>query len=181
MRLRLRLLIVIVVALLRSRIETCSASWISIRVLPNDVDLLHVSNDRYLAYFDLGRNDLVIRIGMLSGMLRLAAHPVVKTLSVRYRHRARLFQSLQLRTRIVCWDHEAVWFEQELFAHERSIALAYCHAALITKAGIARVDDAITAARSTAASPEAPAFVRNLQSLSVQMQLAQREQPCHAT
>ena len=177
MRLRLRLLIVIVVALLRSRIETCAASWITIRVLPNDVDLVHVSNDRYLAYFDLGRNDLVIRIGMLSGMLRLAAHPLVKTLSVRYRHRARLFQSLRLRTRIVCWDHDAVWFEQELFAYGRSIALAYCQAALLTKSGIASPDEVVAAARSTAASPQTPAFVRNLQSLNTQMQLAQREQP----
>ncbi len=173
MRLRLRLLILALLAMARARIAISASSWIRIRVLPNDVDLCCVSNDRYLAYFDLGRNDLTIRIGMLPAILKLAARPVVKTMTVRYRHRATLFQSLRMRTRLVCWDHDAVWSEQELFCQDRSIALAFCQASLMTRNGVLPLVELLRELGTI--SPPVPASILNLQSVNTLMQFAQWE------
>ncbi len=39
-------------------------------VLPNDIDVSKISNDRYIALMDLGRMDIVFRSGLLKLMLK---------------------------------------------------------------------------------------------------------------
>jgi len=178
MRLRLRLLLTLLLALWRPRISVLEASSLWLRVLPNDVDLRHVTNDRYLAYMDLGRNDFSVRIGLLSVVRRMGAYPVVRTLSIRFRRGARLFQKLELRTRVVCWNDEAAWFEQEFFAAGRSIALAYCKAEMRTRSGVISTRELLEAAGAAGvASPEVPAIVRALEANEQAMQQAQPERP----
>ncbi|MBK9682599.1 MAG: thioesterase family protein [Betaproteobacteria bacterium] len=126
MRLRLRLLIFLIWALLRPRLAPSDESVISLRVLPNDVDLKHVTNDRYLAYMDLGRNDFAVRLGLFAVTRKIGAYPSVRFSCLRFRRGAMLFSKVELRTRLLCWDAEAAWFEQEFFVHGRSIALGYC-------------------------------------------------------
>ena len=110
MRLRQRFLVTLLLAMLRPRIAVLDSSSLWLRVLPNDVDLLHVTNDRYLAYMDLGRNDFSVRIGLLAAVRSRGAYPVIRTLSIRFRKAARIFEKIELRTRVLCWSEEAVWF-----------------------------------------------------------------------
>ena len=148
-----------------------------LRVLPNDVDVLHVSNDRYLAYMDLGRNDLSVRIGVLSAVRKMGAYPVVRTLTIRFRRAARLFQKLELRTRVLCWNDEAAWFEQEFFAGGRSIGLAYCKAEMRTKAGVVSTRQLLAmAGHAGIASPEVPEVVRALEANEANLRRAQQEE-----
>jgi len=126
MRLRLRLLLFLLWALIRPRLTPAGVSVISLRVLPNDVDILHVTNDRYLAYMDLGRNDIAVRLGLFSATRKLGAYPSVRYCCLRFRRAARLLSKVELRTRLLCWEEEAAWFEQEFFLGGRSIALGYC-------------------------------------------------------
>ena len=176
MRLRLRFLLMLLLAALRPKVRVLDSSTLWLRVLPNDVDLLHVTNDRYLAYMDLGRNDLSVRIGLLSAVRKSGAYPVVRTLSIRFRRAARLLQRLELRTRILCWDYQAAWFEQEFFVSGRSIAIAYCKAEMRTKSGPIQTQQLLAmAGHAGIQSPEAPAIVKQLEAQEFAAKLAQQQ------
>jgi acyl-CoA thioesterase FadM len=178
MRLRLRLLLTLLLALLRPRISPTEASSLRLRVLPNDVDILHVTNDRYLAYMDLGRNDLSVRMGLLASVRRMGAYPVVRIVTIRFRKPARLFQQLELRTRVVCWSDEAAWFEQEFFMAGRSIGLAYCKAEMRTKTGVVATGELLRmSGHAGIRSPEVPAVVLALEANEARLRDAQKEHP----
>lgn len=182
MRLRLRLLLTLILAMLRPRMTVAETSSLWFRVLPNDVDILHVTNDRYLAYMDLGRNDLAVRIGLLAVVRRMGAYPVVRTLTIRFRRAARLFQKIELRTRVLCWNDEAAWFEQEFFIGGRSICLAYCKAEMRTKAGVVSTGQLLAmAGHEVVRSPAVPDVVQGLEASEARMREAQQEkQLAHA-
>lgn len=177
MRLRLRFLLTLLLAMFRPRIGVTEASSLRLRVLPNDVDVLHVTNDRYLAYMDLGRNDLSVRIGLLAVVRRMGAYPVVRTLTIRFRRAARLFQKLELRTRVLCWNDQAAWFEQEFLLAGRSIGLAYCKAEMRTRSGVVSTSELLRmAGHEVVRSPEMPPIVRALEANEASLRDAQQEQ-----
>jgi acyl-CoA thioesterase FadM len=174
MSLRLRFVVYLVCALFRSRIDVLESSSIWLRVLPNDVDIRRLADDRYLAYMDLGRNDLLIRLGLARKLA--AAIPFVRLLSIRFRHPAKLMQRLELRTRIVCWTEAAVWIEQQFFLKNRSIALAYCEMDLRTATGGPTTSQLLAGlGRAGLTSPETPPLVRALEEQGKVMQQLERD------
>lgn len=84
-------------------------------VLPSDLDfLLHMNNSKYLREMDFGRLGYSMETG-INGALRanngsmlLAAH------SIRYRRSLTLFQRFLLCTKVLCWDENALYFEQRM-------------------------------------------------------------------
>ena len=175
MRLRLRLLIFLIWALLRPRLTPSEVSVISLRVLPNDVDLKHVTNDRYLAYMDLGRNDFAVRLGLFAATRMVGAYPSVRFSSLRFRRAAKLFSKIELRTRLLCWAEEVAWFEQEFFIGGRSIALGYCCAEMRSgKQNISITKLLELAGYPGLRSPEAPEVVAQLEAQVQAMQVHQQ-------
>jgi len=136
MRLRLRLLLLLVRGLLLKRMTLLDTSVLSMWVLPSDVDVRHVTNDRYHAYMDLGRVDWIVRCGLLGPSVRRGYAPVVRFMSIRYTYPAKLFQRIEQRSRILSWDDEWVWFEQRFVRHGRTLAIAYCKGCLRDRNGI---------------------------------------------
>ncbi|WP_449422289.1 hypothetical protein [Rhodanobacter lindaniclasticus] len=67
-------------------------SLLTFTVLPNDVDVSRISNDRYIAITDLGRMDLAFRNGLFRTMLRDKWAPVATLVTMRFRHPLKLFQ-----------------------------------------------------------------------------------------
>ncbi len=176
MRLRLRFLVTLLLAMLRPRIAVLDSSSLWLRVLPNDVDLLHVTNDRYLAYMDLGRNDFSVRIGLLAAARSRGAYPVIRTLSIRFRKAARIFEKIELRTRVLCWSEEAVWFEQEFFVGGRSASLAHCKAEMGTKSGPVSTRELLKLSGHTGIeSPAVPPIVKVLEAHESNLKQAQQE------
>ena len=175
MRLRLRLLIYLIWALLRPRLAPSEMSVILLRVLPNDVDLKHVTNDRYLAYMDLGRNDFAVRLGLFAATRKVGAYPSVRFSCLRFRRAASLFSKIELRTRLLCWEDEAAWFEQEFLVHGRSIALGYCCAEMRSgKENMAIAKLLEVAGHPGLRSPEAPEIVTQLRAQVHAMQVHQQ-------
>lgn len=64
MRLRLRILWLFLSSFWRKPLGLLEGSVLNLTVLPNDVDITKVSNDRYVALMDLGRIDLALRVGL---------------------------------------------------------------------------------------------------------------------
>jgi acyl-CoA thioesterase FadM len=126
MRLRLRLLLTLIRAIFGKRLDLFDTSRLAMVVLPNDIDVRVVSNDRYHAFMDLGRIDLLIRFGLMRTFIRKQYVPIVRLMSIRYTYPVRLFQRFHLESRVLCWDSEWVWFEQKFVRQGRSFAVAYC-------------------------------------------------------
>jgi hypothetical protein len=78
MSLRLRFVVYLILAFFRSRVGLLDSSSIWLRALPDDVDIRRLADDRYLAYMNLGRNDLLVRLGLA----RTAAAGGTRTYSI---------------------------------------------------------------------------------------------------
>ncbi|HEX8430337.1 MAG TPA: thioesterase family protein, partial [Longimicrobium sp.] len=71
MNLVLRLFYVALAALRRPRLRPLDLSVVTFRVFPNDLDVnFHMNNGRYLTLMDLGRLDLLLRLGILRELRR---------------------------------------------------------------------------------------------------------------
>ncbi|MBZ4411026.1 SDR family NAD(P)-dependent oxidoreductase [Myxococcus sp. XM-1-1-1] len=99
---------------LRGRVGPLEESVTRWRVLPSDLDLFgHMNNSRYLAMMDLGRMDLLVRAGLLPQVLRHRWVVPVGATSLQFRDSLRLFESYELGTRLVSWDEQWLYFQQE--------------------------------------------------------------------
>lgn len=90
-----------------------SVSVIKLTTLPTDIDILrHMNNGRYLSLADLGRWDLVVRIGVFARTRQLGWIPVLSQSSATYRKSLVLGQRFELQTRMIGTDDRAVVMEQ---------------------------------------------------------------------
>ncbi len=134
MRLRLRLLITLLRAwLFRARLDILEESVLAMRVWPNDVDLVRVTNDRYHAFMDLGRLELVARFGVTRKLAQAGWIPRIRAVTIRHRRSLKLFQRFELRTRLHSWDEKWFWFKQEFVCNGRIVSIAYSQVILHKK------------------------------------------------
>jgi acyl-CoA thioesterase FadM len=81
-----------------------AVSRLNFRVLPNDIDSnLHMTNGRYWTIFDLGRLDLVFRMGLGRVAWRSKWAPIVSGGTIQFRRELKPFQRFTLETRLVGW------------------------------------------------------------------------------
>src|SRR3712207_6939249 len=101
MNLIFRLIRIVIAALLRPRLGLLDTSEVTMRVWPNDLDLnLHMNNGRYFTVMDLGRIDLMIRMGVAGWMWRQKWRPVGGSETMRFKRPLKPFQSYRLKTQI---------------------------------------------------------------------------------
>lgn len=107
-------------------------SALRFHVLPNDLDLnMHMNNGRYPTIMDLGRLDLIMRMGLLRLMLKQKSVPVLAAIKMRFRIPLHLWQGYRLETRILCWDARWVYMEQRFIILKGSKAGAVAAIGLV--------------------------------------------------
>lgn len=154
MRLRLRLLITLIRALFfGKRIHTSDVSVIKIRVWFNDVDISQVTNDRYVAFMDLGRMDFAVRVGLLRTMIRKGWDPRARLATIRNRHPLKLLQRFELHTSLVHWDESWFWFKQEFVFNGRTTSIAYSKVGLANGKGMIKTQRILTTIGMPGPSP----------------------------
>ncbi|PKH70230.1 Mesenchymal stem cell protein DSCD75 [Stenotrophomonas sp. Betaine-02u-21] len=90
-------------------------SRLRFRVWFNDLDTNgHVNNGRYWTLFDLGRTDLIVRMGLLKAVIKNRWMPIVGGGAIRFRRELKLFQPFTLETRLLAWTDSRVIFEQRI-------------------------------------------------------------------
>ncbi|HUF66913.1 MAG TPA: thioesterase family protein [Gemmatimonadaceae bacterium] len=88
-------------------------SVVEYRVWPTDLDFnLHLNNARYLSFMDLGRLDLLAKLGLLKPMLRFKWTPVVGAVTLRFRRGLDPWMRFTLHSRVLGWDEKWFYLEQ---------------------------------------------------------------------
>ncbi len=124
MNLVFRMLYVFVLSLFREPLGIGhSLSKLSLRVLPNDLDInFHMNNGRYLTICDLNRVDLFIRTGLLKAMLKCRWIPVIAEHTMTYKKPLGLFDRYQVELEVTRWDEKYFYMKHTFHNGECIVA-----------------------------------------------------------
>jgi acyl-CoA thioesterase FadM len=103
-------------------------------VLPSDMDLqLHMNNSKYLREMDFGRIHHFVSTNFYRSLVSFGGDLVVGATMIRYRRSLRLWQRFSLRTRILCWDDNALYVEQRFLCAMDGFVCAIALLKMVTK------------------------------------------------
>lgn len=110
--------------------------------LPWDLDMfMELNNGRTLSLFDLGRLVLAKRIGMFRTFRRMGWGSAMAGACVRYRRRVRVFDVVEMRSRVLCLEGRFTYIEQSMWLKNGECANhAVYRMAVTDKAGIVPVE-----------------------------------------
>ncbi len=161
MNLILRLLYVVFSAFRGARLQPLDESVVKFRVFPNDLDTnLHMNNGRYLTLMDLGRLDLLFRLGVVKEVRRRRWNPVVASLAIRYRRSLEPWQTYELRTRLLGWDERWFFMEQSFTRGGEVMARAIVKALFVGPEGRVPPQALVDATGYEVEPPEIPKAIR---------------------
>jgi acyl-CoA thioesterase FadM len=161
MNLFFRLLGVLVGTFFRPRLWPMEESVLTFRVLPNDLDTnFHMNNGRYLTLMDLGRFDMMLRLGVVRTLLRRRWNPVLASVTVRFRRELSPFQRYELRTRILCWDERWIFLEQRFTRGAELVAVGVAKSVVVGPQGRVAPRELVAALGYGVASPPVPPGIR---------------------
>ena len=163
MRLRLRLFWILISSLWRKRMGFLDESILNFRVLPNDVDVRKMTNDRFIALMDLGRMDMAFRVGLLRPMIKRKWVPSATYDTIRFRYYLKIFQKYKLRTRIIFWDEKTFYFEQQFERLDRIVGTGYVCATVLGPEGLVSPEEIIAATGQSVSSPPKPDIVLKIE------------------
>lgn len=125
MRLRLRILFIIIKSLFGIKRRGCpSESSLNFFVLPSDCVVKYMGNDRYHAFLDCGRIDLLLQLVGLKVVFKKKLSPFVYTCHIMYRKPLKVFTKFNLRTRLVNIDGYYFWMEHIFEQNGQVMAMA---------------------------------------------------------
>ena len=173
MKLRLRLLLLAIASFFQERLSVFDENVLNLRVLPNDIDFLRISNDRYLSLMDLGRFGYAFRVGLFLTFLKNRWFPIARVAAVRYRYPLWLFQKYQLRSRVIYWDPQWIWTEHRFERNNRTIAIGIIKVAMIGPRGIVPVAEVVAAAGESVTPPPVPRIIADILNIEEQLRAMQ--------
>ncbi|NNG02495.1 MAG: thioesterase family protein [Inquilinus sp.] len=160
MNLYFRVIRVLFAALFGRRLDGMADSVVRFRVWPHDLDLnLHMNNGRYLALMDLGRLDLMLRLGLGPAIVGGRWMPVLASAVIRFRRSLAPFQRFALRTRVLGWDEKWIFMEHVFEVDGHIAARALVKGAFRVNRGTVPAAEVVTAAGWSPVSPEMPRYV----------------------
>jgi len=107
-----------------SKVDLLATTRVRFCVWPNDLDFNgHVNNGRYLALADIGRIHWFARTGVLGVALRHKAFPIIGDAIAKFRQDLKLFQSFEIRTRLIGWDRKWGFLEHRFVRKDRVIGV----------------------------------------------------------
>jgi acyl-CoA thioesterase FadM len=137
MNLIFRMLLTIFSANRASRLMPLDMASKSMRVLPTDLDVqMHMNNGRFLSIMDLGRVDLMVRLGFWGIARKRGWYPLVGSVKTDYRRPLTVFQKFDMTTQIVGWDDRWVFVEQQFLSGGKQCARALFKTMIRCKEGL---------------------------------------------
>ena len=129
--------------------------------LPWDIDMwMELNNGRTLTLYDLGRIPLASRVGLVGVLRKNRWGLTMAGVSVRYRRRIRMFETVEMRSRAVCWDDKFVYLEQSMWKKNGDCANHALYRSAVTgKSGIVSPVEVMRAMGVEAEAPPVPDWV----------------------
>ena len=181
MNLIFRLVYVALAALRRTRLGTLDESVMRLAVLPTDLDVNgHMNNGRYLTVMDLGRVDLLMRLGIVRAMRTNRWHGVVASVTVSFRRALNPFHRYELRSRLLCWDERWFFMEQRFTRKGQLAAHALVKIQFSSRDGRLRPQQVVRATGSALESPPVPQAVLEWQDAENRLVAGGQPQPVPA-
>ena len=149
-------LIRVLFGVLRSarRLGVADASVLAFRVWPNDLDLnRHMNNGRYLTIMDLGRIDLIGRMGLIATVRDQRWFPVLGGAMIRYHRPLGFLDRYTLTTRIIGWDEKWFYLSQAFVCDGKLVASAYTRGLVRSPDGSVPTGEVLAAAGVSQPSP----------------------------
>lgn len=136
------------------------SSTLRFRVWPTDLDLnMHMTNARYFSLMDLGRTDLMIRVGLGQAILKNRWQPVLGAANIRFRRSLKPFQRFTLVSRVLCWDDKYIFMEHRMETASGTAALAVVQGAFVTRGAVVPPLEVLAALGVDCPSPPMPEAV----------------------
>jgi acyl-CoA thioesterase FadM len=128
---------------------------------PFDIDLwMELNNGRTLTMMDLGRVVLFRRMGMTDAMRRRGWAGAVAGASVRYRKRVKMFDRIELRSRMVGWDARFAYVEQGFWRDDACTTHALFRMAVTSRTGLVPMAEVCREMGAPEEGPPLPDWVR---------------------
>lgn len=175
MRLRLRLLWLIISSFWKKPIVALVEAVLELRVLPNDIDITKITNDRYIALMDLGRIDYGFRCGLRNAMFKNKWTPVATFVTIRFRYPLKIFQKYQLKTKLLWWDDTTFYWEQTFERKGRVVATGHVCATLSDENGSVPSKEIMAIAGPNILKPDEPDVVTKLREIENLIHDSQKE------
>jgi acyl-CoA thioesterase FadM len=120
----------------RPKMKFTDTSILKFRVLLNDLDLnFHMNNGRYLTIMDIGRTDLIYKIGFLKVMLKNKWGGVATAVNINFFKPLAPFQKYELQTKALWWDENWFYVEQLFISKNQICARALVRVTFTDKKG----------------------------------------------
>ncbi|QFT48449.1 hypothetical protein FIU97_17830 [Roseivivax sp. THAF40] len=128
---------------------------------PWDLDMWwELNNGRTLTIYDLGRIPMASRSGLIPIMRERSWGLTIAGSSVRYRRRVRMFDRIEMRSRMVGWDARFMYLEQSMWKTNGDCAShALFRAAVTEKNGIVPCATVAEALGYDPVSPDLPDWI----------------------
>lgn len=128
---------------------------------PWDLDLwMELNNGRTLTLFDLGRIPLARRTGLVAALRANGWSLTVAGATIRYRRRIRLFDRVEMRSRMVGQDDRFLYIEQSMWKRGEATTHALLRIAVTSGQGIVPPERIVAAIGQDLAPGELPGWVR---------------------
>lgn len=129
---------------------------------PWDIDLwMELNNGRTLTLYDLGRLPAGGRAGMYGPMKTHKWGMTVAGTTIRYRRRVRMFDKVEMRTRMLGWDAKFFYMDQSMWkANGDCSSHAVLRMALTDKSGIVDPQRMMDILKPGVISPDLPEWVQ---------------------
>jgi acyl-CoA thioesterase FadM len=134
---------------------------ITTRIMPWDIDPFgELNNGRTLTLYDLGRLALFDRMGLEARITAQGWRPTIAGISVRYRRRITVFDTLQMASRVIGWDARFFYMDQSLWRAGDCCNQILARTAFTTGVGIVPTDKVAQTAGWQGTSPPLPDWVQ---------------------
>ncbi len=133
------------------------------RCWPHDLDFwFELNNGRTLTIMDLGRVPMALRGGLLAALRRNGWGLTIAGSVLCYRRRVRVFDRIELRSRLIGWDHRFFYIEQAMWRPDGVCAnQAVFRSAVTSRDGIVPPAKVAADMGVTAETPELPDWVKS--------------------
>ena len=120
----LRILITIIRAKFRKKINPVEETSLNFRVWITDADLSIMNNAAMLSITELGRIDLMCRTGFLRHSRRNRLYLPLASISAQFYRPLKRFQKFQLKTQLIYWDEKWIYIKHHIVRNGKIIAVA---------------------------------------------------------